>query len=316
MTLSWQIVVALLLDLLCGDPRWLPHPVKGLGWLARSLEGPLRARLPLRQAGVVTVALVISIPVALVLALIHAAGFVHPLCGNLVSVLVLYTCFAMQDLRRHALAVFRPLVAGDLVAARKRVAWLVGRDTDALDEAEVTRATVESVAENTVDGVTAPLFYALLAGAPGAIFYKAVNTLDSNFGYKNERYLEFGWAAARFDDVVNFVPARITALLVPLAATLCGCDSRQSWQVFCRDRHKHPSPNGGQIEAAMAGALGVRLGGENSYFGKKSFRPYMGDATRPLGREHIHRVVRLMMVTTLLVLLSGLLLRWLVLIIL
>ena len=307
--MSWQILLALGLDALCGDPRWLPHPVKGIGWLARSVEVPLRKALPERRAGIVAVIVVIAGTVGCGVLIQQLFALVHPLLGDLASILMLYTCFAMQDLRRHALAVYQPLQADDLVAARNRVAWLVGRDTADLDEGEITRATVESVAENTVDGVTAPLFYALIAGLPGALFYKAVNTLDSNFGYKNERYLNFGWAPARFDDLVNFVPARLTALLVPLAAALTGDNCRNSWRIFCRDRHQHPSPNGGQIEAAMAGALGVRLGGENSYFGKKSFRPYMGDAEQPLQAKHIMQVVKLMIVTTLLVLGVGLLLR-------
>ena len=301
--------MALFLDALWGDPRWLPHPVKGIGWLARSVEAPLRRALPERRAGIAAVFIVIGGTVIAGVLVQQLCALLHPLLGDLVSIVLLYTCFALQDLRRHALAVYRPLRDGDLVAARQRVAWLVGRDTEDLDEGEVTRATVESVAENSVDGVTAPLMFALLAGLPGALFYKAVNTLDSTFGYKNERYLNFGWAPAKFDDLVNFIPARLTALLVPCAAVLCGYDWRNSWRIFRRDRHQHPSPNGGQIEAAMAGALGVRLGGENSYFGKKSLRPYMGDAEQPLQAGDILRVIRLMVVTTLLVLGVGLLLR-------
>ncbi len=309
--LSLQIILALLLDLLLGDPRWLPHPVCALGWLAQRLEEPLKSRLPLRQAGIAAVVLVVVASVVCVLAVQTVATRINPLLGDLVSIALLYSCFAMQSLRKHALAVFRPLQRGDLVEARQKVSWLVGRDTDQLDEVEVTRAAVESVAENTVDGVTAPLIFALIAGVPGAFFYKAVNTLDSNFGYKNERYLEFGWAAARFDDLVNFIPARISALLVVPAALLCHLDWRGSWRIFRRDRHNHPSPNGGQIEAAMAGALGIRLGGENSYFGKKSFRPYMGDGTKPLNRSHIQLTIRLMVMTTLLVAVCGLVIRWL-----
>ncbi len=307
--LSLQIILALLLDLLLGDPRWLPHPVCALGWLAQRLEELLRSRLPLRQAGIAAVVLVVVASVVCVLAVQTVASRINPLLGDLVSIALLYSCFAMQSLRQHALAVFRPLQRGDLVEARQKVSWLVGRDTDQLDEAEVTRAAVESVAENTVDGVTAPLIFALIAGVPGAFFYKAVNTLDSNFGYKNERYLEFGWAAARFDDLVNFIPARISALLVVPAALLCHLDWRGSWRIFRRDRHNHPSPNGGQIEAAMAGALGIRLGGENSYFGKKSFRPYMGDGTNPLNGTHIQLTIRLMVMTTLLVAVCGLVIR-------
>ena len=237
------------------------------------------------------------------------ATIIHPLLGDLVAIGLLYTCFALQDLRRHALAVFHPLVIGDLATARKKIAMLVGRDTENLDEAGITRATVESVAENSVDGVTAPLLFAFIAGAPGAIFYKAVNTLDSTYGYKNERYFHFGWAAAKFDDLVTFLPARISALLVPLAAQLTGLNRLESWRMFRRDRHNHPSPNGGQIEAAFAGALGVKLGGLNYYAGEESNRPEMGDAKQPLEANHIKQAIRLMVVVTLFVTVCGILVR-------
>ncbi|MBN2643946.1 adenosylcobinamide-phosphate synthase CbiB [Trichloromonas sp.] len=302
-----QILIALGLDQLLGDPRWLPHPVRGMGKLALWLENPLRARLPERRAGIAAVVLVVGMTVVVTVAICSAASRLHPLFGNAVAIWLIYTALAMRDLRDHALAVYRPLTKGDLVTARSRARMLVGRDTENLNEAGISRATVESVAENSVDGVTAPLLFSLFAGAPGALFYKAVNTLDSTFGYKNEHYLQFGWAAARLDDVVNFLPARISALLVPLAAVCTGLDGRQSWRIFRRDRNNHPSPNGGQIEAAMAGALQVRLGGENSYFGKKSFRPYMGDAGETLQAKHIPLVIRLMQATTLCALVAGLL---------
>jgi len=305
-----HVVLAVLLDLALGDPRWLPHPVVAIGKLAQGVEAPLRQRFSDRNAGVLAVIVVISITVLVVTTCWWGASLIHPLLGDLVSIALIYTALAMQSLRGHAMAVFRPLIAGDLVSARTQVQMLVGRDTDHLDEAEITRATVESVAENTVDGVTSPLIFALLAGAPGVFFYKAVNTLDSTFGYKNERYFHFGWASAKFDDLVNFLPARVSALIVPFSAALTGLEGKKAWQIFMRDRHNHPSPNGGQIESAMAGAMNLRLGGENSYFGEKSFRPYMGDAGQPLKAEHILQVVRLMMVTSLLVLVVGLLVRW------
>jgi adenosylcobinamide-phosphate synthase len=309
MPLWLQIILALFLDLLLGDPRWLPHPICGIGWLAQCLESPLRRRLTLRAAGIAAVGLVVGGTLCCVLLLLQIASWIHPLFADFVAIVLLYSCFAMHSLRQHALAVLRPLRSGDLVQARQKVAWLVGRDTQQLDEEEIVRATVESVAENTVDGVTAPLMFALIGGVPGAFFYKAVNTLDSTFGYKNLRYLQFGWAAARFDDLVNFIPARITALLVIPAAALCGFDWRASWQIFKRDRQQHPSPNGGQIEAAMAGALGVRLGGKNSYFGVLSQRPYLGDKHQLLIPEQILRTVKLMFVTTALVVISGVVLH-------
>ncbi len=294
-SLAIQILLAILLDLLLGDPRWLPHPVQGIGWLAQRSEAPLRRLIPHpKLAGIIAVLLVVGSTVLIGLGLLKAAALLHPLAGDVVAILLLYTCFATRSLHDHALAVYRPLVAGNLVETRQRVGWLVGRDTDQLDEGEVTRAAVESVAENTVDGCTAPLLFAFVGGPLGALAYKAISTLDSTFGYKNERYLQFGWASARLDDLANLLPARLTALLVVPAALLLRLDAGTAWRIFKRDRHNHPSPNGGQIEAAVAGALGVRLGGVNSYFGQPSSRPFMGDPLQPLQSRHILQAVRLM----------------------
>ena len=309
MPLSLQILLALFLDFLIGDPRWFPHPVKGIGRLALLLEEPLRRRFSPRKAGIVAVLLIITISTVVVWLCCQLATTIHPLCGDLISILLLATCFAMQDLRMHALAVYKALIAENLPLARKKVAMLVGRDTETLDEAGIARATIESVAENTVDGVTAPLLFAFIAGAPGAILYKAINTLDSTYGYKNERYLQFGWAAARLDDLANFFPARISALLVPLAARLTGQNSSEAWKIFLRDRHKHPSPNGGQIEAAFAGALGIRLGGEISYGEKAAFRPYLGDPLEGINPDKIKTTLRLMIVTSLCVVAGGILIQ-------
>jgi len=299
--LSLQIVLALLLDAAIGDPRWLPHPVIGIGRFALYLEQPLRKQFDAKVAGIIAVIVVVLVTTVLTWGLCLIASSISQLLGNLVAILVLYSGFAMRDLRGHALAVYRPLVAGDIAKARQQVAMLVGRDTEKLDEGEITRAAVESVAENTVDGVTAPLIFAFIAGPVGVMFYKAVNTLDSTFGYKNERYLQFGWAAARFDDLVNFFPARLTALLIPVAARLLKFDGPGAWRILQRDRHNHPSPNGGQTEAAFAGALGVQLGGINYYGGEESNRPQMGDPVQPLRAAHIQQAVRLMVVISLLV---------------
>lgn len=311
MTPLWfDVVIALALDHLLGEPRRIPHPVVAIGQLAQRLERPLRKRFDDTTAGVFAVAAVVGASVGSVTLIVWLAALVHPLIGDLASILLIYLALAMRSLREHADAVHVPLVVGDLEAARARVKMLVGRDCDSLGETEVVRATVESVAENTVDGVTAPMIFALLGGAPGVFFYKAVNTLDSTFGYKDERYLNFGWAAARLDDLVNFLPARITAVLVPFSAVILGLDGRQAWVVFRRDRHRHPSPNGGQIEAAMAGALKIRLGGQNSYFGQISTRPYMGDDKQALRAEHIVLIIKLMTMTSLMVLVVGVLIHW------
>ena len=306
-------MAAMALDAVLGDPRWLPHPVRALGALAAKLEALTRKLIPsARAAGVLTVIKVVGKAGLAVWLLTRGAAAIHPALGDAVSIVVLATTFAARDLAGHALAVFRALKDGDLPVARKKAALMVSRDTDRLDESETARAAVESVAENTVDGVTAPLLFAVLGGPVAAMMYKAVNTLDSMFGYKTERYLKFGWASARLDDVVNYIPARITAALVPVAAALMGARPMQALRCLLRDGRKHPSPNSGLTEAAMAGALGVRLGGVSSYFGVQSTKPFLGDDLESLGKKHICRTVVLMVVTYLLAALLFLGIRTLV----
>lgn len=310
MTVAHQVVAALLLDLVFGDPRWLPHPVRLLGGLATALEAPTRRVLPPRIAGIVTALVVLSVTGGGTYALLMGAAKIHPWLAGVFGTLLLYTCIAARDLAKHANEVLRSLCASDIPRARQRVGWMVGRDTDRLDEPEIVRAAVESIAENTVDGVTAPLFYGCLFGPVGAIVYKAINTLDSTFGYKNERYLRFGWASARIDDVANFVPARLTAPLVALAASLLRLRAASALAVWLRDGRKHPSPNSGLTEAAMAGALGVQLGGLNYYAGQPSPKPTLGDPLVPLNRKHIRSASVLMLITTLLATAAFLGVRW------
>jgi adenosylcobinamide-phosphate synthase len=314
MSLTWQILAAVLLDLLIGDPRWLPHPVRFIGRFALALEAPLRRWL--RQdyaAGVVAVLLVAGGTAGIAWGAIVLAGRVHPLAGGVLGVLLIYTAIAARDLVDHSQAVFKALAAGDLPMARQKVAMIVGRDTETLDEAGVTRAAVECVAESTVDGVTAPLFFAILFGPAGAMAYRAINTLDSTFGYKSERYWQFGWASARLDDVANYLPARLTAPLVGVAAALLGLRSRLSWKILRRDGRKHASPNSGLTEAAMAGALGVRLGGTNHYGGEALEKETMGDPLESLAARHIPAANRLMLATVWLFLALGLVVRAIVL---
>jgi adenosylcobinamide-phosphate synthase len=287
MRLEYQILLAVLLDLLIGDPRWLPHPVRLIGWLAARLESVTRAALPARAAGVFTALAVIAAAWGAAACLVLLAGAIHPYAAVGVRIALIYTTIAARDLAQHSMSVYRALAAGDLPEARKRVSLIVGRDTAGLDERGVTRAAVESVAESTVDGVTAPLFFAVIAGPLGAIVYRAINTLDSMFGYKNEKYLRFGWASARLDDAANFIPARLTAPLICLAALLLRRRAGQSWKILRRDARNSTSPNSGFAEAAVAGALGVQLGGLNHYFGKPSPKPTIGDPLVELDKEHI-----------------------------
>ncbi len=308
-SLEYQILIAVVLDQLLGDPRWLPHPVRLIGAACLRGERLTRAVLPPRMAGICTVALILGLTGLSVWSLITVATVIHPWLGTAASILLLYTTIAPRDLVRHSTEVHAALRNGDLPEARQRVSMIVGRDTANLDEAGVARAAVESVAESMVDGVTAPLFFALLGGPLAAMLYKAINTMDSMFGYKNERYLDFGWAAARLDDLANFVPARLTSLMIPAAAFPLRLDPKRSLLILLRDRFAHASPNSGHSEAAVAGALGVQLGGPNSYFGTVVEKPAIGDATRPLEAQDILRANRLMLLSSALTLLVCLALR-------
>lgn len=307
--LEYQILIAILLDQLLGDPRWLPHPVRIIGYVCTGCERISRAILPPFAAGLLSVTLVLALSGLTTWALIAGAALLHPWLGNTASILLLYTTIAARDLVRHSTEVYASLQEGDLTESRKRVGMIVGRDTANLDEAGVVKAAVESVAESMVDGVTAPLFFAVLGGPVAAMVYKAINTMDSMFGYKNEQYQKFGWAAARLDDLANFIPARISALMIPAAAFLLRLDSPGSLFILLRDRLKHASPNSGHTEAAAAGALGIQLGGANRYFGKVMDKPTIGEARRSIESQDILRTNRLMQLSSALALLAFLVLR-------
>lgn len=295
---EYQLLAAVCLDLIAGDPRWLPHPVKLIGNAALRLEPVARVLVSnARIAGAATALVVLAMAGGCVWGLIFVASEINPLLGDVVSILLMYTGIAARDMVRHSSEVYAALRANALIAARQGVGMICGRDTDALDTAGVAKAVVESVAENLVDGVTAPLFYAVIGGPVGIMVYKAVNTLDSTFGYKNERYRDFGWLSAKLDDVANFVPARLTAVLVPIAARLLGERSSGAFTIFLRDRGKHPSPNAGQTEAAVAGALGVQLGGLSYYNGQPSNKPALGDPLEAIEPAHILRANALFVVT-------------------
>jgi len=299
MRLEYQILAAVALDLLLGDPRRLPHPVKLIGALALKLEAPARKLIASPRAAGILVALAVVGSTALAAwALLAAAWAFHPLAADAVSIFLLYSGLAARDMVKHSADVHEALRSGSISLARQRVAMICGRDTDILDDSGVARATVESVAENMVDGVTAPLFFAVLGGPVALMAYKAMSTLDSTFGYKNERYKEFGWASARLDDAVNFIPSRVTAALVPLAAMILGQRWLQAAWIWIRDGSKHPSPNAGQAEAAVAGALGVQLGGLSYYSGQPSNKPTLGDPLVPVDPSHISQANILLLVTS------------------
>jgi adenosylcobinamide-phosphate synthase len=260
-----------------------------------ALEALLR-RLVRREllGGVLLLVCVVTTTFLLSLFLVKGAYAVHPYLGFAVSVWLSYTCLAARSLHHESKLVADRLTAGDLKGARKYLSRIVGRDTDGLEEPEIWRALVETVAENTSDGIIAPLLYLMIGGPALGLAYKAVNTLDSMVGYKNERYLQFGWASARFDDLANWLPARLTGLLMVIVAPLAGLSGKNSFRVMLRDGKNHSSPNSGIPEAATAGALGIRLGGTNRYFGKPVEKPTIGDPLRALSLDSYRGAVRLM----------------------
>ncbi len=265
------------LDLLLGDPR-RGHPVAAFGRAAAALERRLYA--PRRRAGAGYATLAVGIPVALAAAA-GAATRRRPLVRAGLVAVTTWAVLGARSLRAEATAMAAALEGGDLGAARTRLPHLCGRDPSNLDESELARATVESVAENTSDAVVAPLFWGGVAGLPGLVGYRAVNTLDAMVGHRSQRYARFGTASARLDDLANLLPARLTAVLTVAAAPLAGGDRGRAARTWLRDGARHPSPNAGQCESAMAGALGVRLGGQNVYSGQMEVRPFLGDGPRP-----------------------------------
>lgn len=301
-------VYGFLLDLLLGDPAWMPHPVVFMGRCISALERILRRIFPKTPrgelaAGTVLAAALLLGALTLSAGALWLCGLVHPALRFALEAVWCWQCLAVKGLRDESTNVYRKLTGSTLEEARRAVSRIVGRDTENLTAEGVAKAAVETVAENFSDGVAAPLCYMLLGGAPLALCYKAVNTMDSMVGYKNERYLYFGRAAARLDDAANFVPARLSALLLIWAAALGGQDWKNALKIWRRDRHNHPSPNSAQTEAAMAGALGVRLAGPASYFGKVYQKPTIGDPLREIGPEDILRANRLMVTGSVLCLL-------------
>lgn len=310
-----SIVAGFALDLVLGDPPHWPHPVKVIGkqiafeekllrkWAQAALANKSWPHDLKRTELLAGMALTAS--VAAVAPLVGAGGLallnkVHPVLSFAAETVLCYQLLAARSLAQAAQNVYGKLSAGDVEGARFEVAMIVGRDTDSLDAEGIARATVETVAENTSDGVVAPLLYMGLGGAPAALFYKAVNTLDSMVGYKNDAYLNFGFASAKLDDMINYIPARITGVLMCASAGLARLDARGAWRIFWRDRLNHSSPNSAHAEAACAGALGVQLGGANSYFGQVVEKPTIGVASRPIEAEDIVRSVQLMGLTAVL----------------
>lgn len=312
--LAW--CMAWLLDVVIGDPQHWPHPVRWIGNLIAAVQRVIRhycrSERALRIGGGVMWLVVVGLTWATAWGVLTLATAIHPWLGWAVEVWMIFTVLAGRSLADAAREVARPLQAGSLEMSREKLSWIVGRDTSRLQPAQINRAVVETVAENTVDGIIAPLFFLLIGGAPLAMAYKAVNTLDSMVGYKHAKYRAIGMVSARLDDVANYLPARLSWLLLSAAAFLCRHDGGRALRVGWRDRHNHSSPNCAWPEATVAGALGIRLGGPNDYFGERVDKPWIGDAQRDISIDDISRTIRLMWVASTLALALFMVTRWLV----
>ena len=305
------VLCGFLLDCVLGDPEKMPHPVVWMGKAIYRLEKWLRRHLPQTPKGETTggIILAVVLPVGTLFisgGLCWMFWWIHPLLGLALQAFWCWQALAMRCLVKESRNVYRCLKTEGLESGRKAVARIVGRDTAQLSEHGVIKATVETVAENFSDGVLAPMIYMLIGGAPLALTYKAINTMDSMVGYKNDKYLYFGRAAAKLDDAANYLPSRIAALMWILACPLAGGNLRNAWKIWRRDRRNHASPNSAQTESACAGSLGIQLAGPASYFGKLLEKPYIGDAMREIELEDILRTNRIMMASSALGLIIGL----------
>lgn len=296
------IFIGYLLDIAFGDPYWLPHPIRFIGKGIKNCERVLRKIFhdgkKAKIGGVILASVIIISTYLITFLVLNTSKMYSSLFGNLLEAFMIFQILATKSLAKESRKVYYPLKEKDLLKARKFVSYIVGRDTNYLDEEGITRATVETVAENISDGIIAPLFYIFIGGAPLGMAYKAINTLDSMVGYKNEKYKYFGWASAKIDDLANFIPARLTAVLIIFASMLLRYDYKNSFNITLRDRKNHSSPNCGYPEAAVAGALRVQLGGTNIYFGESVYKPTIGDKIRELEFEDINRTITIMYVAS------------------
>ena len=301
MTLG-AIVAGFILDLIFGDPHWLPHPICLIGNLIGFLEKNLRRLLApgktaLLLGGALMVVIVLSLSYAVPYAVLMLAEQVNPWLRFALETIMFYQIFATKCLRDESMKVYTALHNNDLEDARVKLSWIVGRDTKELTAEEVTKGAVETVAENTADGIIAPMFYMFIGGAPLAFLYKGINTMDSMVGYKNDKFLYFGRCAAKLDDVANLIPARITGILMILASYFLNMNSAGAWKIFWRDRYNHLSPNSAMTESVTAGALNIQLGGDHYYFGKLVHKDTIGDNIRPVVAEDIVAVNNLLYMT-------------------
>ncbi|MDU2703404.1 MAG: adenosylcobinamide-phosphate synthase CbiB, partial [Clostridium sp.] len=293
--------IGLVLDFIIGDPNNPFHPVRIIGSLGIKLENITRRVFKnLKISGFVTWLGVILITFLVNSLIVRLAFSISNIFGIIIEGILLYFCISSKGLKVEGLKVIKVLESGDIEGARKQLSYIVGRDTKVLDEEGIIRAVIETVAENTSDGIIAPLLFGALGGAPLAMTYKAVNTCDSMFGYKNDKYIDFGFVPAKMDDLFNYIPARITGYLVIFAAFILGLDYKNSYRIYKRDRYNHTSPNSAHPESAVAGALGIRLGGANYYFGKIVEKPTIGDKNKVIEISDLYKTNNILLVVTLL----------------
>ena len=291
-----KIWIAYVLDLIFGDPQNVVHPVQVIGKIISAGEKVLLRKKYKFLAGAVLNIFTVSITYTSMYLISKSVKI--SVFFMIIEIYLMYTIFSINSLAREGNRVYRILKEGDIEKARKDLSYLVSRDTEMMDEKMIIRSTMETISENTVDGIVAPMFYMFLGGMPLAMAYKAINTLDSMVGYKNEKYMDFGKFSAKVDDAVNFIPARITGILIVLASMILGYDYKNSLKIFIRDRKNHSSPNSAHSEASVAGALGVQFGGKVSYFGKEINKPTIGDKTKEFELEDIRKNIRIMYVTS------------------
>jgi len=292
----------IILDLVIGDPDFIPHPVviigKMISFLEERLNNNSKTKMNEILRGSILTTIIVLVSYFSTFFILKMVYDLNQFLGIIITVYLFSTTIAIKGLAEAGNGIYQALISGDLELARQKTAMIVGRDTENISKSDIIRATVETIAENTSDGIIAPLFFFFLGGVPMAMTYKAVNTMDSMLGHKNNKYLYFGRPSAKLDDLVNYIPARITAYIFWFLALLPNYDSKKAWKIIKRDAQKHPSPNAGYPEAAAAGALSIRLGGINYYQGKKEFRAYLGDDLSPEDIKEIKKMIKLMYYST------------------
>ena len=287
-----DITIGFLLDLIIGDPQNPYHPVRIIGYICKWVEKIFRSLLKnkLKIAGGLTWITVVSVVYFISFLIVKLGFIVNNTFGIVISGIIIYFCIATKSLKVEGLKVIRYIIKDDIEGARIQLSYIVGRDTKSLDKTSIIRAVIETVAENMSDGIIAPLFYAGLGGAPLAIAYKAVNTMDSMFGYKNEKYKDFGYFSAKLDDVFNYIPARLTGFFIIIVSFILRMNWKNSYKIYMRDKNNHSSPNSAHPESAVAGALGIKLGGPNYYFGKLVNKQTIGDNLEEIEVKHLNKV--------------------------